>query len=135
VNPDDPLPRLLTLHGAVANSFPEDHSRIGFTDAAGLIDSYRRLRLQVSQLVEDWGGDTDRFGEQFPDISPTAVISPSGPRSQQELTAKGRTAAGLLRQLSGYVGGLFQAKVIADQVTEEQLRLAREAARPPLGFN
>jgi hypothetical protein len=134
VNPDDPLPRLLTLHGALANSFPEDHSRIAWTDASGLIDSYARLRLEVISLVEDWGGDVNRFAEQFPELSPATTISPAGPRSQQELTARGRTAAGLLRQLFGYVSGLFQAKVIEDQVTEEQLRIAREAARPPVGF-
>jgi hypothetical protein len=134
MNPDDPLPRLLALHGALGNSFPEDHSRIDFMDASGLIESYARLQVQVYNLVADWGGDVGRFEEQFPELDFVTNLIPTGPRSRQEFAAKGRTAAGLLRQLFGHVSGLFQAQIIQDEISEEQLRIAREAARTRVGF-
>jgi hypothetical protein len=133
VNPDDPLPRLLALHGALANSFPQERAT-DFTDAPGLVDSYLRLRAEVYTLVSDWGGDVDRFEHQLPELQPEGTVAPAGQRSQQGRTARGRAAAGLLRQLFGYVSGLFRAQIIADQVTEEQLRIAQEAARPRVGF-
>jgi hypothetical protein len=42
--------------------------------------------------------------------------------------------ATLLRQLDGYLDGLIQATAINEQVTLEQLKVAREAARRPPGF-
>lgn len=84
--------------------------------------------------MHDWGGDIERFEEQIPELSFDTSLTPVGPRSQQDFAAKGRTAAGLLRQLFGYVSGLFQAQIIEDQITEEQLWIAREAVRPQIGF-
>jgi hypothetical protein len=45
-----------------------------------------------------------------------------------------KPAATLLRQLDDYLDGLIQATAINEQVTLEQLKVAREAARRPPGF-
>src|SRR5262249_49368208 len=120
----DPLARLLRLRGAIERSL-EDPATIDAFSADGLNDSYRRLRAQARELVVECEVDADEVDALFPEQATAEGAA---------AIAIAKAAASLLRQLDGYLGGIVQTQAINARLTLEQLELAREAARPPLGF-
>jgi hypothetical protein len=79
----------------------------------------------VCELAVSLGIEVDEFDAIFP-AEATA--------SDHNLISVAKAAPTLLRQLDGYLDGLIQWTAINEQVTLEQLEVAREAARRPPGF-
>lgn len=121
MGPNDLLPRLLRLHGALARVAPNG-SEHDSSDGDGLTEAYRTLRESARGLVEDMGipaGDFDREMpqlEHLPEMGrysrPEAVFG----RAHQAATALTR-----LRTLRGYVEGLLSERVVADDLTPDQV--------------
>jgi hypothetical protein len=120
----DPLPRLLRLRGAIEQSNEAAETITPFSKD-GLKDSYIRLRPQVRDVAISIGVEAQEFDGIFP-----AQVE-SGSRNDLSFA---KAAAALLRQLDGYLDGLIEATAINEQVTIEQLKIAREATRRPPGF-
>jgi len=120
----DPLPRLLRLRGAIEQSIEAPETITPFSKD-GLKDGYVRLLPQVRELAISIGVEP----AEFDGIFPAEVTS----ASRNDLSFA-KAAAALLRQLDGYLDGLIEATAINEQVTIEQLKLAREATRRPAGF-
>jgi hypothetical protein len=120
---NSPLPRLLRLRGAIQRSLDS----AGDIDAysGGLQDSYARLRMQARELAVAMDVSAEEFDSIFPEQVEVA---------EPNLITLAKAAASLLGQLDGYLGGLVQAQAINQQITLEQIELAREAARRPPGF-
>lgn len=118
-----PLPRLLRLRGAIQRSLDSAGDIDAYSE--GLKDSYARLRMQARELAVAMGVSAEEFDSIFPEQVEVA---------EPNLITLAKAAASLLGQLDGYLGGLVQAQAINEQITLEQLELAREAARRPPGF-
>jgi hypothetical protein len=120
----DSLARLLRLRGAIERSL-EDSTTIDAFSADGLKEGYGRLRAQARELVVECEVDAAEFDALFPEHATAEGAA---------MISIAKAAASLLGQLDGYLGGIVQTQAINAQLTLEQLELAREAARPTLGF-
>lgn len=120
----DPLARLLRLRGAIEQSIEAPETITPFS-MVGLKDSYVRLRPQVRDLSISLGVEAEEFDAIFP------VQVESEDRNSISFA---KAAAALLRQLDGYLDGLIETSAINEQVSIEQLKIAREAARRRPGF-
>jgi hypothetical protein len=134
---DEPLPRLLRLRASLSEALPQGEIRDA--DAAGLAESYVRLRAATRALATDLGAGGDEFDAQFPEVAGNPMRAPA---RMHEVARHGfhnrevaSTSATLLRQLAGYVAGLVEAVVLDQNFTMEQIAAAREAARQPPGFH
>jgi hypothetical protein len=103
-------------------------------DAEGLISAYTSLRDAVGQLSQDLGVSAGEFEAQFAPVPARTAGAVQGPRADDETTRTANTAALLLRKLGGYIEGLVEAVVLDQQISTEQVRAAREAAKPQTGF-
>lgn len=133
---NEPLPRLLRLRGMVARSIPADEATVTNTDAPGLIDAYNRLRDSARKVASDLNLDVQEFDLELPPLPPFEgehMLS-SDPRTLPITKARAKVAATALRSLAGHVEGLIEAVVLDQQITMDQVRAAREAARQPPGF-
>jgi len=131
-----PLPRLLRLRGALAEALPSDD--VKDVDASALAETYERLRRQAESLANELGVASDEFDGQFPEVAgrPVAMDGPMHTWAQRKMhnESVARTAATLLRQLAGFLGGLIEAQALVQQITADEMAAAREPARPPVGF-
>ncbi len=122
---NDPLARLLRLRGAIQRSLDSAGAVDAFSE--GLRHSYVRLRAEARKLaVGEVGVSEEEFDGMFP--ADVAV-------EETNLITIAKAAATQLGQLDGYLGGIVQTQAINEQVTLEQLEVAREAARRPVGFS
>jgi hypothetical protein len=118
----------------VVRAVPAESAELTQTHAHGLNETYRRLRESVRDLAESLGIGSDEFDRELPSIEPPRLTPAANPRASFELANDANTAAGLLRQLAGYVEGLIEMVVLEQQITTEQVRAAGEASREPTGF-
>jgi hypothetical protein len=116
----------------VARSIPHEGSSITGADL-GLIDAYNRLREAVCDVATDLQIDATEFERELPPLPPS-LHSGGGPEHMMYGTQDAKTAATALRSLAGYVEGLIEAVVLDQQISMEQVKAAREAARQPPGF-
>lgn len=130
----DPLPRLMRLRGMVVRAIPSNEAAIGQSAAHGLNESYRRLRDAVAAVAEQLGIPAKQFDTELPSIDPLSTRPSRTPRAVLTLEGEAQTAATLLGQLGGYVEGLIEAVVLEQEISMEQVKAAREAARQPPGF-
>lgn len=135
VGVNDPLSRLLRLRGQLAESLPD--GEVQASDAVGLAGTYERLRPVVRDIANDVGANLEEFDHQFPESTggrpTTPVIGLQAARAAAHNQTVARTAATLLRQLGGYAGGLIEAIALTQNLSAQQIEVAREAARSPLG--
>jgi hypothetical protein len=134
VDLNEPLPRLLRLRGMVARSVPSENAKVDPTDAAGLTDTYNRLRDAVNETAAQLGIDPEEFASELP---PRAAASGRGAMMAQDMlrmASQAKSAATSLRALAGYVEGLIEAVVLEQKISMDQVKAAREAAKQPPGF-
>jgi hypothetical protein len=131
VDLNEPLPRLLRLRGSLARSLPDGD--VDNADAKGLAESYARLRIATRELAVALDLDAGEFDAQFPTSAGEPTVGTRLTHTLRNLEVA-KTAASLLRQLGGYVEGLIEALVLEQNITMEQVKAAREAARQPPGF-
>jgi hypothetical protein len=117
----------------VGRSVPPEGATLTGSEADGLADAYSRLREASRELASTLGIDAREFDSELPPYEPAAA-GMMGPRALLERASQASHAATLLRSLAGYLEGLIEAVVLDQQISMEQVRAAREAARQPPGF-
>jgi hypothetical protein len=123
--------RLKSTLDAAATLEPDDGA------AAGLTESYNRLRQQALAVVDSAGLPLDEFESLFPVIEvermPTSLDAAAWQSAKFESAAK--RANLLLRQMAGWFDGVVQTLTLERRLElEAKERVAREA-KPPTGFS
>ena len=125
MRPDDPLPRLLRLHGMVARAAPGDRTQLDYSHAEGLTETYVALRDATRALVADLRIDVEEFDRELEPLEPARPIGHPNPRGIAEASTRAATAATRLRALRGYIEGLITMTALTEDLSPEQIELVR----------
>lgn len=128
---NDPLAQLIRLRGALDASTPPPGTKLDQTNV-GLIELYERSRATAADLCQEVGVNPEEIDARMPPFQRTP--EEYGPRQMLNDIKDANTAATMLRDLTGYLGGVIEALALSQQITQQQIEAAREAARQPTGF-
>lgn len=118
----------------LSNAAPAPGANVDQFNADGLVNGYNSLREAVAKISADLGVSTEEFDAQFTPLAPMQGGFGRGPQAHIDGMNIANTAALQMRKLVGYVEGLIEAVVLDQQISMEQVKAAREAARQPPGF-
>jgi hypothetical protein len=125
---DTKLAQLLVLREMVAGALPERPP--SDVDAHRLTESYIRLRAEARRLAEAANISLEDFDRRLPTIELAGERRFRQPPGEvQALLSAAAEAAGLLRQLEGWMNGVFDAIALDEGHDLAEIERARSERR------